>query len=439
MVEILLIKINFTRNIRGICFAKKESRSETFADDTSFFMLKDPRYLRAAVKYLDAFSKISGLKCNISKTKVIPIGNFDKTNICPEINFKWTDTFTLLGFSIDNKLVKLDTNLDRIDKKVCNLINKWRHYNLSIHGRITVAKSVLMAQYVYITTILDLDDDKLQRVQCVINNFIAFNKYDNKNKLWFTNPMLYGDIKDGGFNMIELKDFFSSIKIGWIHRYVNGIKDHWADLIDLKLNLNHENRSEILKFGSEHPNTNKIIKSEFPGISTFFCAFKRLKEAFWGHKEILDNRWENAPIFFNPNFARTIFKGIQKGKAKIIGSELLIPSNFGLSDQNFSTLTLKSLYDDNGVFLQKTKMEEKLNINVNFLNYVNLKQVLNKSILQQDGQNRNMDDIEKLEYFCKRLYELFNPKYKGSQRFRKIFKYNKYIPPSFDTEKWEKY
>ena len=83
-------------------------------------------------------------------------------------------------------------------------------------------------------------------------------------------------------------------------------------------------------------------------------------------------------------------------------------------------------------------MEEKLEVNINFLNYINLKQVLNKSILQQDGQNRNMEDIEKPEYFCKRLYELFNPKYKGSQRFRQIFKYNNYKTPSFDTEKWEK-
>ena len=179
-VEILLIKINFTKNIKGISFAKRGSRSETFANDTSFFMIKDPRYLRAAVKYLDTFSKISGLKCNISKTKVIPIGTFDRTNICPEINFQWTDSFTLLGFFIDNKLTNLGTNLDRIDEKVCNLINKWHHYNLSIHGRLTIAKSMLIAQYVYIFTILDLDEDRLQRIQCVINNFIAFNKYEAK-------------------------------------------------------------------------------------------------------------------------------------------------------------------------------------------------------------------------------------------------------------------
>ena len=228
------------------------------------------------MKYLDAFSKISGLKCNISKTKVIPIGTFDKTNICPEINFQWTDTFTLLGFFIDNKLTKLGTNLDRIDDKVCNLINKWRHYNQSIHGRITVAKSVLIAQYVYISTILDLDEDRLQSIQCVINNFIAYNKYEvkNKHKLWFSNPMLYGDTKDGGFNMFDLNDFFLSIKLGWIHCYVNGITDHWANLIDLKLNLNKESRSEILKYGSEYPQTNKLIKQELPGISHFFLALK---------------------------------------------------------------------------------------------------------------------------------------------------------------------
>ena len=165
---------------------------------------------------------------------------------------------------------------------------------------------------------------------------------------------------------------------------------------------------------------------------------KKLKEAFWGHKEVLDNRWENSPIFFNPNFARTIFKGTKKGKAKIIGTEMLAPSNFGLSDQKFSTLTLKSLFEDNN-FLPKTKLETKLDIKINFLDYVNLKQIINKSILLKDGHNRDLNEIEKPDYFCKRLYELFDPKYKGSQRFRKIFKYNNYTPPQFESEKWEKY
>ena len=38
MVEILLIKINYTKNLKGIRYAKRESRSETFADDTTVIL-----------------------------------------------------------------------------------------------------------------------------------------------------------------------------------------------------------------------------------------------------------------------------------------------------------------------------------------------------------------------------------------------------------------
>ena len=112
------------------------------------------------MKYLEKFSKISGLKCNISKTKVIPIGDFDsKHKICPDINLNWEDNFTLLGFYIDKKLEKLDKNLEMIDHKVINLINKWKTYQKSVHSRVTIAKSILISQYTYIATILDIIDE----------------------------------------------------------------------------------------------------------------------------------------------------------------------------------------------------------------------------------------------------------------------------------------
>ena len=116
---------------------------------------------------------------------------------------------------------------------------------------------------------------------------------------------------------------------------------------------------------------------------------------------------------------------------------MLIPSNFGLSDQKFSTLTLTTLFEDNN-FLTKTMLEGKLGTKMNFLDYVNLKQIVNKNIMLDNGKIKDLNDIEMPEYFCKRLNELFDPKHKGSQRFRKIFKYDKYSPPQFESEKWEK-
>merc|ERR1711983_688840 len=61
MVEILLIKINYTKNLKGITFATMESRSETFADDTTIIVERSEEYLRTAIHYINSFHKLSGL------------------------------------------------------------------------------------------------------------------------------------------------------------------------------------------------------------------------------------------------------------------------------------------------------------------------------------------------------------------------------------------
>ena len=80
-VEVLLIKINHSMNIEGIRYAKTESRSETFADDTTIFIKRTESNLRNCLKYLKLFAKTSGLQCNIGKTKVIPVGDFTEGGV----------------------------------------------------------------------------------------------------------------------------------------------------------------------------------------------------------------------------------------------------------------------------------------------------------------------------------------------------------------------
>jgi hypothetical protein len=48
-VEILLIKITYTRNLTGITFGCVEGSSETFADDTTIYIERTPENLRSAV------------------------------------------------------------------------------------------------------------------------------------------------------------------------------------------------------------------------------------------------------------------------------------------------------------------------------------------------------------------------------------------------------
>ena len=80
---------------------------------------------------------------------VIPIGEItDPTiKICEDINLEWASEFKILGFFIDNKLEKLHSNVESCTRKVRAIINKWRKYNLTIMGRMTVTKALLLSQY----------------------------------------------------------------------------------------------------------------------------------------------------------------------------------------------------------------------------------------------------------------------------------------------------
>ena len=113
-VEILALKIKFTKNLIGLIFAKKEARAEIFADDLSAMVLRTEENLRNFSKILTLFHTVSGLKCNMDKTFVIPVGDFAKENMCQDLKLKWMDSFTVLGITIDNRLKELQNNFQRI-------------------------------------------------------------------------------------------------------------------------------------------------------------------------------------------------------------------------------------------------------------------------------------------------------------------------------------
>ena len=63
-VEILLLKICYTKELEGVKFAKRESRAECFADYTRVLIKRREKNLKALVKIITDFSKISGLQAN---------------------------------------------------------------------------------------------------------------------------------------------------------------------------------------------------------------------------------------------------------------------------------------------------------------------------------------------------------------------------------------
>ena len=84
-------------------------------------------------------------------------------------------SFTILGVKIDNRLENLNENFDTIYQRVNGLIHKWKCYGLTIPGREIITKSILLSQYTYIGSMIDMTDSQLGKIQNQLNQFVLEN------------------------------------------------------------------------------------------------------------------------------------------------------------------------------------------------------------------------------------------------------------------------
>ena len=103
----------------------------------------------------------------------------------------------------------------------------------------------MLPQFTYIASVLDPTNSTYDEINKIIGLFI--NTGTSKPctyKNWIHKDILYGPKSEGGLNFIDARSFFLSLKISWVKRYAsNALDDHWADLIDLQLNVDRTNRS----------------------------------------------------------------------------------------------------------------------------------------------------------------------------------------------------
>ena len=178
-------------------------------DGLSGFLERNEKNLRNFARILVNFHKVSGLATNLDKTCIIPVGDFSIPDYCHDLKLKWESSFKVLGIVIDNRLEKLQDNMDRIFDKVESKILAWPFYGLTI----TVAKSLLLSQYTYCATILDSSNKRfIEKVEYQINNFILYGRGSSAIKKapgkYMENDVFYGPKGDGGYENINIDHFF---------------------------------------------------------------------------------------------------------------------------------------------------------------------------------------------------------------------------------------
>jgi len=202
--QILLFKLELCLQIKGLLgdFATRNNeflvqqgrhnqvrhndpKAFALADDCSLLVDLTTVSLENIISILRDFEVISGLSCNLEKTALMIIGGEDNAGEdIRNLGFEIKSEITLLGAKIKNNGCCYSNNTRVIIDKIRKQANFWKRFNLSLPGRICVAKTFLYSQINYLGCFLPLDSRTISDIEYEIESFVGGNLRIAKNRFY---------------------------------------------------------------------------------------------------------------------------------------------------------------------------------------------------------------------------------------------------------------
>jgi hypothetical protein len=353
--EILALKIKNSKNIKGITIKENEYIISQFADDTSLLLDGSEKSLHNVLDVLNYFSLISGLKVNFDKTKLIRIGSlkYSTRSIKTKWKLSWGDTqFKLLGINFDVDLNKM-CDLNYADKmtQVKRCISHWKRRKLTILGRITVVKTLLIPLFTHLFVSLPSPSDSfIKSLTETLNDYVWEGKAKIKNSVFIKS------YENGGLRMIDVPSYICSLKVKWIRNFIIHSESQCYKLVDTLFDMH-----KLLNCGKLYcEKVAKKIKNSFwiDVLKSYIRYIEKFEISSIG--QIL-----NMPLFYNENFLvnkNPIFieKMYDRGKRFI-----------------------KDVIDQNGNYIEFSILE-KITGKINFLHLLGLKRVVTQFLAKKN-------------------------------------------------------
>ena len=256
VLEIVFISIRSNGNIKGIKIFGNSYKLTAFADDTTFF-IKNKESVECLLESFQTFSKFSGLKPNASKCEICGIGTKrgEYVALCgmKQVNLN-SASVKILGihFSYDENVIK-EKNFLEIIKMIENIVHVWKMRNLTIMGKITIFKTIILSKIVYITFLSNIPKIIIDKLENIQKTFL----WDGKRPK-IKHTTLIGSYEKGGLNGVDIKSRLCALQLSWIRRLFDN-NDHAWKLIPNYLIKKHFGNKEFF-----FPNCDVKIPDELP-------------------------------------------------------------------------------------------------------------------------------------------------------------------------------
>ena len=144
-----------------------------FADDMTLF-LEDNASVDQTIQVFEEFYRYAGLKLNKSKTIGFIVQNDGSIYEDGYLGICWKqDTFKTLGvhFSLNCEEAKSLNIKDKMNT-IKNILNAWQARKLTLHGKITVLKSLVMPHIQILASIMHMDNKDIQTLDKMMFAFL---------------------------------------------------------------------------------------------------------------------------------------------------------------------------------------------------------------------------------------------------------------------------
>ena len=234
-IECLAIMLRQSRQYKGIKLNQQTFKVSLFVDNIAIFLNGNALQFNYVFDILDTFGQKSGCKVNMSKSNAFCVGS-SKSNFSQPFSDKglsWPQTLVkYLGVNIpitnfDNNFL-FSENFPGITREVQTLLNIWSSRGLTLLGKITILKSLVIPKIVYKATYLPvtLPETFIKELNQIMYKFIWGSKWEKIGR-----SQLCCDVKEGGGKMIDIKQYVLSLRHNFIFKlFDNNYQSSWKSL-----------------------------------------------------------------------------------------------------------------------------------------------------------------------------------------------------------------
>jgi hypothetical protein len=349
--------------------------AEAYADDLTIMIKWDLTYVKEVIKIIKDFEWVSGLEINVNKTQLmvtgVEIDEERQQQIEEELEgIKIVKNIELLGIEIPWKLDNnLDRNWEKVENKIVNIANYWRQFNMSIGGRIMVAKTYLLSQVTYCLGVLPIKENTANRLNELMISFVKGRDRGIARERWFMEP------GEGGYGMIDVKIMDMCVKAAWVGKWLKQMSN--KDYVNMKVLNGLEGMDRIEGVGNQQMIGRGNIITRI--ITEKWIMYKR-KFYDVGRNMLMAKGFGNLGLGnLNTKVENLVFERNRR-------------INIG---RNFEEIRLRDLLTPEGEIEQKNTLELVIGTRLNFAEFFRLRNIVYelKNRIRGEGTARKLEII----------------------------------------------